>query len=416
MPVDVGQRDSGWIDYGQRVSLFFGALFLIYGVHLPFLPLWLEWRGLTPSEIGVVVALPYVLRLAVSPTTAYYADRGNAHAFFILILAAISLAAALALSGVTGFPAILAAAVVLSLAMTTIMPLTEVIAVRGVRLAGCDYGRMRLWGSLTFILASWIAAAAVAWFGVGSVIYMVIAATLLTTAAAIVLPGPMNDDGRSGAGRAPASNRDVVRSSATAAAALRPARVRDLISSRTFLLFLIAAGTAQAAHGTYYAFGSIHWARQGLSAPAIGGLWAVGVVAEIALFAWSGRLFERVSAVALLTAGCALSVVRWAAMAFDPGLAALVALQTLHAATFGASHLAAIRYIADSVDPALQGTAQALYATMAMGVAMGLATFVSGRVYDDLAGATYLIMAGFALSGLIAALGMRFAGDAVGRR
>ena len=104
--------------------------------------------------------------------------------------------------------------------------------------------------------------------------------------------------------------------------------------------------------------------------------------------------------------GGAASVVRWAMMAVDPGFGVLVLLQVLHALTFGASHLAAIRFISLAVDAKLAGTAQALYATIAMGVVMGGATLASGVFYEKMGGSTFFLMAGLAGVGLIAAIGV----------
>ncbi len=374
--------------YCARVGAFFGAIFLVYGVHLPFLPLWLEWRGLSAAEISIVVAVPFFLRIGVSPSVAFFSDRSGRHGRSITLLAFWSTAMAALLVQLSGFLVILLAAVALSLAMTTIMPLTEVIAVRGVRSHGCDYGRMRLWGSLTFIAASSIASIFIGWLGVGVVVWLILAGCFITGLVALFLP----------------EDQAVVEPDGDGAAVMSVAAIRSLVLSPVFLAFLIACGSVQAAHATYYAFSAIHWSRQGLSAEVIGALWALGVIAEIGLFAWSGMVMRQFTAGALMVIGAASSVLRWSIMAFDPGIGALVGLQTLHALTFGASHLAAIRFISQSVDSRLAGTAQAFYATTAMGVAMGGATLASGLVYAKIGGATFLLMAGIAGVGLIAAL------------
>lgn len=395
-----GQPGLGPLNYGVRVGGFFGALFLIYGVHLPFLPLWLEWRGLTAAEISILVALPYFLRIAVSPTAAFFADRSGRHRHFIIALALVTVAMSALLSQLHGFHAMLVVAVGLSLAMTTIMPLTEVVAVSGVRNYGCDYGRMRLWGSLTFIVASSVSAWLIGQYGIGIVIWLVLVGCVVTVVAAVLLPPD--------AGRHAGAQVGEGGARAGSDAVLDIAAVLGLIRTPVFVLVLIACGTVQAAHATYYAFGSIHWSRQGISAEAIGLLWAIGVIAEIALFAWSGAVYRRFSAVALMMAGAATSVLRWGVMAFDPGLGVLLVLQLTHALTFGASHLAAIRYISESVEVRLSGTAQALYATIAMGVAMGAATLLSGTYYPQMAGGTYLLMAGVAGLGLAAGIAVQW--------
>jgi MFS transporter, PPP family, 3-phenylpropionic acid transporter len=385
------------LSQGTRIGAFFGALFLIYGVHLPFLPLWLEWRGLSPGDISIVVAAPYFLRVAVSPTVAFAADRTQQHHRFIIVLAFLSVAMAALLSRAHGFMGLLLAAIGLSLSMTTIMPLTEVIAVRAVRHQGCDYGRMRLWGSLTFILASFSGAWVIGQLGVGAVVWMVLIGCLLTGLASLFLPADK------GPGKAAAVG---VRGRLAGEEVPSLRIVLDLAGTPVFLLFLVACGASQAAHATYYAFGSIHWSQQGLRAELIGVLWAIGVIAEIGLFAVSGAVYRRITAPMLMVMGTAASVLRWCAMAFDPGLGLLVPLQLLHALTFGASHLAAIRFISEAVDVRLAGTAQALYATIAMGVAMGAATLLSGKFYAVLGGKTYLLMAAISAVGLIAAMGV----------
>lgn len=378
------------LGYSQRVAIFFGALFLIYGVHLPFLPLWLEARGLSAAQISIVVALPYFLRLGVSPGVAFFADRSHAHRRFIIWLACLAIVAVLALSQAGSLATILPAAVFLSLSMTTIMPLTEVLAVTGVRHYGSVYGRMRLWGSVTFIVASTGAAWVVGLIGVEAVVWLLLGACAATAAAALLLPG--------------VTFAGELQDARSAATKISLKEALSLLGNPIFILFLLACGVAQAAHAAYYSFGSIHWARQGISPQMIGFLWALGVIAEIALFNWSADVVRRVSTKKLILVGAGASVLRWGLMSLDPGPASLIVLQSLHALTFGASHLAAIHFIAEAVGERLAGTAQALYATTAMGVAMGAATLVCGATYATWGGDTYLLMAGFSLVALWAAI------------
>ncbi|WP_051388546.1 MFS transporter [Hyphomicrobium nitrativorans] len=140
-------------DYRLRLSTFYGALFLILGIHLPFLPVWLDARGLTAQEIAIVTAAPLVLRVFVTPAAAVFADRTGRHRSLVNILALLALLLALLLSQMHGFWGLLLLAVPFAITLSTIMPLTETIAVAGVRAHGLDYGRMRLWGSLSFVAA-----------------------------------------------------------------------------------------------------------------------------------------------------------------------------------------------------------------------------------------------------------------------
>jgi PPP family 3-phenylpropionic acid transporter len=85
-------------DFSLRLSLFFAALFVLYGVQLPFFPVWLDWRGLSPAEIGVVTAAPLFLRIVIGPVAAFLADRSGDRRQAIIIAAGCGLLAVLALS------------------------------------------------------------------------------------------------------------------------------------------------------------------------------------------------------------------------------------------------------------------------------------------------------------------------------
>ena len=71
----------------MRVALFYGALFVIYGTHVPFTPLWLACRGLSPAEISVVMSAPLFLRVFVTPAVALAADRHQTHRGVMIVLA-----------------------------------------------------------------------------------------------------------------------------------------------------------------------------------------------------------------------------------------------------------------------------------------------------------------------------------------
>lgn len=378
--------------FAPRMALFYGALFLIYGVHLPYLPVWLDWRGLSPAEIAAITATPFLLRLIVTPAISMMADQRVAYRRFIIALAAAALIASILLSQVSGFWLILLAATALSLAMTTIMPMTETIAVSGLRRHGADYGRMRLWGSATFILANLAGGAMIAAQGASVGIVLIICGCLACACAAWMLP-------------------EAERNATTSEQSGEPPRraidtdaLKRLLGSPSFIALLVATGCVQAAHAAYYTFGTLHWLGQGISPAMAGILWAIGVIAEIALFAVSGRAVRLLTAAGLIVIGCAAAVLRWTIMAADPGIEILLGLQVLHGLTYGAAHLGAIHVIAQMIPEKDAGTAQALYATIGTGAAMGAATLGVGAIYAHAGGLTYLTMSALAVVGLIAAV------------
>ncbi len=161
----------------------------------------------------------------------------------------------------------------------------------------------------------------------------------------------------------------------------------------------------QASHAVYYAFGTIAWQRQGFSAETIGALWAFGVIVEIALFAFSGSLIAKLGAARLLAIASLAATIRWGAMAFEPPLLVTALVQSLHAFSFGAAHLAAIHFLTHAVPEDRAATAQGIYAAAVAGLAMGLATIASGPLYRVFGPEAYAAMAVLAfISVLCAAL------------
>ncbi|MEZ5899589.1 MAG: MFS transporter [Hyphomicrobiaceae bacterium] len=375
-----------------RISVFYGALFVILGMHVPFTPVWLASRGLSAGEISAILAVPFFLRVLVTPTLALSADRRDCHRRYMIMLAWLALLSVLALSQASHFWTVLLLVAPLVIANSSMMPLAETIAVRGVRESGLDYGRTRLWGSLTFIAASFLGGLLMDRLGAGAGVWLVAFGCALTVVAAHLLPVlPVRNP-------PPAS----IRAQAPLWHVSEP---RQLLGSKVFAAFLIAAGGSQAAHATMLTYGTLIWQGQGLSAGMGGALWAVAVLAEVGLFAVSAPLLARYGAANFLIAGAGVSIVRWVVMAFDPPLSVLVPLQALHALTYAGTHIGAIYFIAQAVPPSMQGSAQALYATIASGVAMGLATLASGAFLTNWgSGPAYAAMAVIALVALAGAL------------
>jgi PPP family 3-phenylpropionic acid transporter len=382
--------DAAALLLGTRVSLFFAALFLAYGVIVPYFPVWLNSKGLAPFEIATITAAPLFVRVLFTPALGLLADRLGNYRRVIVALAWIGLALILVVSRLAGYWPILVVGVTALLCIGTMLPLIETVAVGGVRTAGLDYGRMRLWGSITFILANFAGGVLIEALGGSAGIWLIAVAAGLTVAAAHGIPPPPVD----------------VQARRTSATHWRLSFPVRLLGSRPFLLFLVAMGCTHGAHATFYTFGALHWQAQGLSAVWVGTLWAIGVFAEVVLFAFSAPVVARFSPAQLITAGAAASVLRWSVMAFNPTLAVLVPLQLLHALTYGAAHIGAIQFIARAVPQKGLGSAQAFYAVMAAGLVLGLVGLASGALYTRYGGGVYFLPAAVSVIGCVAGVAL----------
>ncbi|MBB4285065.1 MFS transporter [Roseospira goensis] len=360
-----------------RVGLQYGAMFTVIGILMPFWPPWLESRGLGAVEIGVVMAASQWSKVLVNPVVGHWVDATGRRKPTMVALAVASLVCFLALTPQTGFWPLLLLAVPATACLAALMPLAETIALGLVRTTGADYGRMRLWGSLTFMVAAIGAGAALDVISVAIVPAGILGALVLTLAATLLLPGDGHRDPRA---PGPESGGGLGR----------------LLREPRFVLFLACAGLAQASHAPYYGFSTLHWRAAGLSETTIGLLWAVGVVAEIGLFAVSNRALARLGPMGLLLVAAGGGLLRWTVTAATTHPGALFAVQGLHALTFAAAHLGAMHFVARAVPQSHAVRAQGLYSALAMGALLGVAMMAAGWLYARADGAAFLL--GTALS------------------
>jgi PPP family 3-phenylpropionic acid transporter len=361
------------------------VFFVVVGLHLPFWPLWLEAKGFGPEAIAVIVAIGIGAKVVSNPLVAHVADRRGERRRPMLFLALASVASFALFLVADDFLAVVLVSFAFSACLAPIMALAESLTMLAVHRGegGPTYGRIRLWGSLSFILVAAGGGQLLTGRSPDLLFWLILAAVAATVLAAALLP----DLRTTVSTTTELPLIDVVR---------RPGLVR----------FLAAAALIQASHAVYYAFATLHWRAAGLSEAVVGALWAEGVIAEIILFAWGDRIL-RLRPVALLAVAGAAGVVRWTATALSDDLAVLVAVQALHAFTYGAAHLAAIHFLARAVPAPASASAQSLYSAGVMGLALGAALMVSGRLYAAFAGGAFLGMAALALMGTGIALSGR---------
>ncbi len=371
------------MSFGIRVACFFAAWFLALGIYLPFFPVWLKAQNLSDTEVALVLATPMV-RIVAGPALSFLADKFNDRRLAVVILGFCTLAGFAALAIADGFWAIFLICLVIAVFWNSTLPIADTIAVAGSQDFGIDYGRMRLWGSLAFIGGSLGAGVVLTRMAGEAVLWMLIGVQVLAVLSALALP-------RSGADGAAVQEKSE---------SLRLVELAPLFKSAVFPAFLIAAALTQATHAMYYAFGTLHWQSLDIDDTSIGVLWSIGVIAEVVLFAFSGRAVAWLAPIGLLLAGAIAGIVRWTIMAFDPGVAVLVAVQVLHAATFGASHLSVMHFIGRSVPRRMQATAMGLYSALSAGILLSGFIALSGPIYQSFSGMAYLAMTGAAVAAL----------------
>ena len=354
------------------VGLFFGI-----GIYLPFFPVWLAGRGYDAAFIAVALSVPLLARLCTQPLGGLVADRTGRPRLTVILYSLASALCFLAVLAAPGPWTMLAALGLASVFWQPTLPVLDAYTVARRRAIGLDYGRTRLWGSISFIGGSIVGGAVLGAFPGDGVLWLIVAGCL----ACALLALPLEE------AATPGSRRE------TAGGRIPP----------VLLLGLGAAALVQGSHGVLYAFSSLHWQSQGLSGGAIGGLWAVGVMAEVALFHFGTRLTARLGPALLIALGGLCVVVRFAAMGLDPPAALLPLLQTLHAGTFACTYLGMVELVARYA-PAGRGASLQAMATWGVTIGVALTTLAAGPLWSRVGAATFFLSAGLGAVGAVLAL------------
>ena len=354
------------------MAALYAALFLYIGIGMPFFPVWLNARGIDPELMGPILAIPMFARVLSVPLVAREADRRDAIRMAILISVWTSLAGHVLLGLSYGTAAIAAAYSLAMLLHTPFLPLTETYALKGLAERGRAYGPVRLWGSVAFVAGNFLGGFLLDAIPAPDLIWPIVASLGLSALAASML-----------------QPQSILKAQARASDA-------PLWRDPGFVAVLIGASLIQASHSIYYIFSALQWHGEGLPGSAIAALWALGVIAEIVLFAVSGRL--ALSPTTYLLIGAAGAALRWGAMALDPPVLALPFLQLLHALSFGSTHLGALTYVAQRARAGQAARAQG-YLTIAASAAGGGAAALSGVLYSNFGTGSYAFMALAAVAG-----------------
>jgi len=304
----------------------------------------------------------------------------------VVLLAAVSVAVFVAFIPARGFTWILALHLLAAASFPLLVPLAESQTLAAVYRHSLDYGRIRLWGSLAFIAGSLATGGLIAAYDAEWVLWLVLGPLALTFFVAVALPG-----------------RAVTGTPGDAAEDVSLRRVLRLFTQRGTVTLLCASALIQASHAAYYGFSSLAWRAAGIGETTIAVLWTEGVVAEILFFAFSRRLADRLAPGTLMMAAGLLGCLRWTVTGLSSDIAALAAVQVLHAATFAATHLAAMHYITRTTPPRLAASMQSLYSALSGGLVMGGTMLLAGSLYESGPGLPFLAMAGLSLAAAVLA-------------
>ena len=367
--------------FPQRSALVFCAPMIVNGTVLPFFPVWLETHSLDDHQIGVILAVPMVVRVIFAPILAMFADRMEERTGILVWSGLLCLATAVGLYWTQSFWPILLVFALQGAVFAPYIPVVESMLITGVRRWGFDYGSMRLWASVAFIGSTLVGGHLIGLYGGAMVLPVMTVGCIVMSAMGLAAPR---------IGRAP-------RRAAVAAAG--KSRQRTSLSRFDLHLVMIGSSVVQAGHAMLYAFASIYLAELGFFGTAVGILWSAGVLAEVIAFFFARQLNRTFGAWTLIRFGATIAVCRWLLFPLDIGYFGFFVLQCLHAFTFAFCHIGIQRRIVDAVHEEQEASAQGTY-YFYNGIFMAVATFASGYIYAAFGLHGYYVMSAIAAVGL----------------
>ncbi len=351
-----------------RLSGFYFFFFAALGALMPYWGPYLRAEGFSSAEIGQLLAILHATKIVAPNIWGALADRIGRR---MAVVRAASLVAFLAFSAILLAEAFGAVALVMALFgffWNAALPQYEANTFNHLDGQEHRYSRIRLWGSVGFIVSVMGLGELLDRTGFGTLPYMVLLIFGGLAASSLIAP-------EAGRARRHADGRGFW-------ATLRQPAV---------IGFFLACFLNQVGHGPFYSFFSIYLEDHGYSGGLIGALWAWGVLAEIGVFLLMHRLLPRFGARNLLVLALALGGVRWLMVAAWVDAAWLVAVsQTFHAASFGVYHAVAIDTVNRFFTGPAQGRGQALYSSLTFGAGVATGSLLAGQAWDRFGGDTFL--------------------------
>ena len=369
---------------GARLSAYGGAYFFASGAFMSYWPVWLRDRGITDAEIGTLFMSRQLVGVVAMLGMGMVAHRIGGVRGMLLALAGAAIVMMGAYQLSTTFLALLLVGLLWGCVWSPTMALYDGLLVNEAKARGFVYGTLRVWSSVAFIAGTVVCGLAVDRFGPPSVLFVGWLGIACLLPFALLLP------------RSDARARESVQHA--------PFGILDLLRSRPFLLFMIAAGFCQSSHAVLYSFGTLTWRSAGLSDVTISLLWGESVAVEILLMMASGRLMQRIGVTGLIALGLACGIVRWTGMAFTTELPALVVLQALHAGTFAACHLGAMAFIQRALPSNGTALGQSIYYALGTGATQAVIYQFAGLLYARYGQHAFLGMTAISAVGLVAIL------------
>lgn len=362
-----------------RLSSFYFTYYMFVGAFVPYWSLYLKSIAFSAVEIGILLSLFQISRIFSPSFWGWLADRTNRRVLWIKLTALLGLLGYIGVFFGTSFVWLFFVMAALSIFTSSTLPLAEAVTMAHIEPANQPYGRIRVWGSIGFIVAVLGLGVLLDYAPIASLLWCLLLIQASLFLLSFKIPEP----------HVPSHHTDHL-------------PVMNIVMRPEVMALLIGSFLMVSAHSVYYSFYSIFLEARGYSKTMIGVLWAIGVICEIMIFMVMPKLTARFRLKEILVISLILAVLRFAMIGAGTGsIGVLILAQTLHAATFGSFHAACVAIVHEYFRGRHQAKGQAIYSSVSYGLGGTLGGISGGYALQYLGGeTTFMLTAIYPLIGL----------------
>ena len=363
-----------------KLSLSYFFYFAVAGLFVPYLGLFLDGKAFNSREIGEILAIVTTTKIFGPALWAMVADKTGQQLSIIRLGALLSCLSFMVLAWLDGYWLVTLFLSLLTLFWSAILPQMEVMTQNSIRRSAKIYARIRLWGSIGFIVLAVASGEIIAEFSGQAFVYLGTLVLLLLWLTSLWLKQPL------------------IKNSAT----VKQSSILSKLFTVRFALFFLSGVFLQISFAPFYGFFALYLRDFAYPAYAAGVLIGLGVVGEIFIFINAGRIFKHFDIKTVLVFSMLVTAIRWFLMGEYPENVYLLAFsQLLHAAGFGLYHCASILFLQQHFDVNQQSRAQAIYIGGVYGIGGAIGAFASGIFWLDGKGGEHT----FVLAAVVAFIG-----------
>jgi PPP family 3-phenylpropionic acid transporter len=368
-----------------RLSSFYFFYFAVLGLLAPYWGLYLKSLGFDAVDIGTLMAIPMATKIIAPNIWGWLGDHYGHRMRIVRIASFASMMIFTMIFVVNGFWMMASAMILFSFFWNAALPQFEVITLAYLGEKVRQYSRVRVWGSIGFIIAVILLGILIDKIGITVVPISIFLVYLAIWLSSLMVPETKVNEESDG------DNSFLQK-----------------LKQPAIIVFLLAAMLMQFSHGAYYAFYSIYMESYGYSKTLIGQFWALGVLAEVLVFIYMHHMLQKIGAGMVIVISLFLASLRWLMIGWFPeSLMILLIAQVLHAASFGTFHAAAIHMVHRAFKGRHQGRGQAIYASVSFGIGGSIGSLVAGNLWEKV-GPQWTFTLSAAVAGIAAIIAFKW--------